>query len=106
MTVNDTNRTVTIVFSGDVGPTGAPILRDPITPTPADVVLLESTYGDHDHQPLDQTLDELLKILREAQASGSKVIVPAFAVGRARFDLSHRRVSPQRPTQANECLPG
>jgi metallo-beta-lactamase family protein len=89
MTVSDGDRTVTIVFSGDVGPTGAPILRDPITPTPADVVLLESTYGDHDHRPLEQTLDELLTILRDAQATGSKVIVPAFAVGRAQDLIFH-----------------
>src|SRR3954469_13954313 len=89
MTVNDGSRTVTIVFSGDVGPMDAPILRDPITPTPADVVLLESTYGDHDHQPLDKTCDELLSILREAQATGSKVIIPAFAVGRAQDLIFH-----------------
>ncbi len=89
MTVQDGNRTVTIVFSGDVGQMDAPILRDPITPTPADVVLLESTYGDHDHQSLDQTCAELLSILREAQATGSKVIIPAFAVGRAQDLIFH-----------------
>src|SRR3954452_9928642 len=89
MTVQDGNRTVTIVFSGDIGQMDAPILRDPITPTPADVVLLESTYGDHDHQPLDKTCDELLSILREAQATGSKVIIPAFAVGRAQDLIFH-----------------
>src|SRR3954454_16746449 len=89
MTVNDGSRTVTIVFSGDVGPMDAPILRDPITPTPADVVLLESTYGDRDHRPLDETCDELLSILREAQATGSKVIIPAFAVGRAQDLIFH-----------------
>ena len=84
MTVSDAGRKVTIVFSGDVGPLRAPILRDPVTPTPGDVVLLESTYGDRDHRPLDQTLDELLSILRDAQASGGKVIIPAFAVGALR----------------------
>src|SRR5262245_38471853 len=55
MRVNDGNRTVTIVFSGDIGQLDAPILRDPVTPTPADVVLLESTYGDRDHQSLPDT---------------------------------------------------
>ncbi len=89
MTVTDGNRTVTIDFSGDVGPIGAPILRDPTTPLPADVVLLESTYGDHDHQSLDQTRDELLAILVKAQAAGSKVIIPAFAVGRAQDLIYH-----------------
>ncbi|HEX5471543.1 MAG TPA: MBL fold metallo-hydrolase [Lacipirellulaceae bacterium] len=89
MTVNDGSRTITIVFSGDVGQVGAPILRDPVTPTPADVVLLESTYGDRDHQPLDRTVDQLLAILRDAQASGGKVIIPAFAVGRAQDLIFH-----------------
>src|SRR3954466_779045 len=89
MTVNDGSRTITIVFSGDVGPIDAPILRDPITPTPADVVLLESTYGDRDHQPLTETENEFLSILQIAQASGGKVIVPAFAVGRAQDLIYH-----------------
>lgn len=89
MTVQDGNRAITIVFSGDIGQMDAPILRDPITPTPADVVLLESTYGDHDHRPHDETVAELLSILREAQATGSKVIIPAFAVGRAQDLIFH-----------------
>jgi len=82
MVVTDGARTLTIVFSGDVGMSGSPILRDPTTPMPADVVLLESTYGDRDHKPLAQTRDELLSILQEAQAAGAKVLIPAFAVGR------------------------
>lgn len=89
MKVQDGDRTVTIVFSGDVGPVGAPILRDPHTPTPADVVLLESTYGDRDHRPLDATRDELLAILKSAQATHSKVIIPAFAVGRTQDIVYH-----------------
>jgi metallo-beta-lactamase family protein len=89
MVVNDGSRTVTIVFSGDVGPVGAPILRDPHTPTPADVVVLESTYGDRDHRSLDATRDELLAILKSAQASGGRVIIPAFAVGRTQDLVYH-----------------
>jgi metallo-beta-lactamase family protein len=89
MKVQDGNRTVTIVFSGDIGQIDAPILRDPVTPTPAEVVLLESTYGDHDHRPHDETCREFLAILRDAQATGGKVIVPAFAVGRAQDLIFH-----------------
>src|SRR5262249_10269049 len=89
MTVQDGNRSVTIVFSGDIGQLDAPILRDPVTPTPGDVVLLESTYGDHDHRPHDETCNELLSILHDAQATGSKVIIPAFAVGRAQDLIFH-----------------
>lgn len=89
MFVQDGERTVTIAFSGDVGPAGAPILRDPKTPTPADVVLLESTYGDRDHQSLAETENEFLSIVQIAQASGGKVIIPAFAVGRAQDLIYH-----------------
>ena len=89
MTVQDGGRTVMIVFSGDIGQLDAPILLDPITPTPADVVLLESTYGDRDHRTLDETRDELLSILRDVQSTGSKVIIPAFAVGRAQDLIFH-----------------
>src|SRR5262249_26626411 len=70
MTVRDGNRTVRIIFSGDVGVTGSPILNDPITPdgtTAADVVLLESTYGDRDHKSLESTKAEFLAVLQQAQ---------------------------------------
>jgi metallo-beta-lactamase family protein len=77
------------VFSGDVGQVGAPILRDPITPIPADVVLLESTYGDHDHRSLEETQNQLLMILQNAQKTGSKVLIPAFAVGRTQDIIYH-----------------
>ena len=89
MVVQDGGRTVTICFSGDVGQIGAPILRDPITPLPADVVLLESTYGDHDHRSLEETEGQLLLILKNAQATGSKVLIPAFAVGRTQDIIYH-----------------
>ena len=89
MVVTDGARTMTIVFSGDVGMSGSPILRDPTTPMPADVVLLESTYGDRDHRSLAETRDELLAILQEAQAAGAKVLIPAFAVGRTQDLIFH-----------------
>lgn len=89
MTVQEGSRTVTIVFSGDIGPTGSPILRDPITPTPADAVVLESTYGDRDHRSLTETCDEFLAILKSAQAAGARVLIPAFAVGRAQDLVFH-----------------
>lgn len=89
MEVKDGGRTLTIVFSGDVGVTGSPILRDPKTPTPADVVVLESTYGDRDHRSLAETRDEFLAILQESQAAGGKVLIPAFAVGRTQDLVFH-----------------
>jgi metallo-beta-lactamase family protein len=82
-----------IVFSGDLGPRGAPLLRDPVPPTGADVVVLESTYGDRDHRPMAGTMDEMAAILNDALADGGrargKVIIPAFAVGRTQNLIYH-----------------
>lgn len=89
MVVHDGARTLNVVFSGDVGVSGSPILRDPTTPSPADVLVLESTYGDRDHKPLAQTRDELLAILLETQATGGKTLIPAFAVGRTQDLVFH-----------------
>jgi len=80
--IKDSNEVKTLVFSGDLGNPNSPLLRDPTVLTEADVLLLESTYGDRDHKPLENTLDELRETLAEAAASGGNVIIPAFAVGR------------------------
>lgn len=73
-----------IVFSGDVGRSGLSIIRDPQPPAAADadVVILESTYGDRDHVPIDDARAALGRIVRETAQRGGKVIIPAFAVGR------------------------
>ncbi len=73
----------TVVFSGDLGPRGAPILRDAEPFAQADLVFLESTYGDRDHRPIAATIAELIAILQQAVTRRGKVIVPTFAVGRA-----------------------
>jgi len=80
--IKDRDEVKTLVFSGDLGNPLSPLLRDPAILTQADVLLLESTYGDRDHKPLENTLDELRETLAEAAASGGNVIIPAFAVGR------------------------
>jgi metallo-beta-lactamase family protein len=71
-----------LVFSGDIGPRGAPILRDPAAIAEADLVLLESTYGDRDHRDRGDTASELRDILQAAWRDGGNVLIPAFAVGR------------------------
>jgi metallo-beta-lactamase family protein len=81
-----------LVFSGDIGRWGLPIIRDPEPPTGADAVIMESTYGDRDHPPVAALPDELGKIVRETAAKGGRVLIPAFAVGRTQevlYDL-HR----------------
>lgn len=78
-----------LVFSGDIGPRGAPILNDPAQITAADLVVLESTYGDRDHRPLAETLAEFAALVRKAVHHRSKLIIPAFAVGRTQDILYH-----------------
>lgn len=71
-----------LVFSGDLGMRAAPILRDPAMVEDADLVLMESTYGDRPHRGRGETVTELGEILRDAWESGGNVLIPAFAVGR------------------------
>ena len=72
-----------LVFSGDIGPTGTPILRDPTPVREADLVLMESTYGDRNHKDRAETIRELGGILDAAWRDGGNVLIPAFAVGRS-----------------------
>lgn len=72
-----------LVFSGDLGPKGTPILRDPAPVRDADLVLMESTYGDRNHKDRAETIIELGRILEEAWRDGGNVMIPAFAVGRS-----------------------
>ena len=78
-----------VVFSGDVGLKGAPFLRDPEPPPPADLVILESTYGDRDHRPREETVEAFRQILLQAVAERERVLVPSFAVGRTQEILYH-----------------
>jgi metallo-beta-lactamase family protein len=79
-----------LVFSGDVGRWGLPIIRDPQPPNGGDVVIMESTYGDRDHQPIADMRERLAAIVTETAAKGGRVLIPAFAVGRTQeivYDL-------------------
>ena len=88
--VTEDGRTTRLVFSGDVGRRGLPIIRDPQPPGGAHVVLMESTYGDRDHAPYESARERLAEVVRETAARGGRVLVPAFAVGRTQelvYDL-------------------
>jgi metallo-beta-lactamase family protein len=81
--VNERGVARRLVFSGDLGRKGLPIIRDPeYPPAPIDYVVMESTYGDRMHGDIAQMHDELERVIRGAVARGGKIIVPAFAVGR------------------------
>jgi metallo-beta-lactamase family protein len=71
-----------VTFSGDLGQYDSPILRDPEPGPAADIVLMESTYGDRLHRGRAATLEEFGSILRDAKRDGGNVLIPAFAVGR------------------------
>ena len=71
-----------LVFSGDLGNSQVGLLRDPEKVTDADVLLLESTYGDREHRSMDETLEELEAIIVEATKNGGNILIPSFAVGR------------------------
>jgi metallo-beta-lactamase family protein len=72
-----------LVFSGDLGQYGSPILQDPHRLETADIVLIESTYGDRLHRDREATEIEFGEILAAAARDGGNVIIPAFAIGRS-----------------------
>ncbi|NQV03314.1 MAG: MBL fold metallo-hydrolase [Bacteroidia bacterium] len=72
----------TVVFSGDLGAAGIPIVKDPEPFTDADMVFMESTYGDRDHKSLKETLEEAVAIIHQAIEMKGKILIPSFAVGR------------------------
>jgi metallo-beta-lactamase family protein len=84
------NVTRRLVFSGDVGRSGLPIIRDPEAPDGADVVIMESTYGNRTHESVDGARARLAAVIRETASRGGRILIPAFAVGRTQelvYDL-------------------
>jgi metallo-beta-lactamase family protein len=87
MTVEEDGKKKVVVFSGDIGPRGAPLHRNPMPFKHADVVFMESTYGDRDHRSLKETAVESREVIKKAVANGHKILVPVFAVGRTQLLL-------------------
>jgi metallo-beta-lactamase family protein len=72
-----------LVFSGDIGRSGLPIIKDPEPPTgPIDTLIVEGTYGDRDHESTATSADRLTEIVRRVAGRGGKILIPAFALGR------------------------
>jgi metallo-beta-lactamase family protein len=72
-----------LVFSGDIGRKGLPIIRDPAPPTgPVDTLIVESTYANRKHETIGESEEKLGEIVRRVAARGGKVLIPAFALGR------------------------
>lgn len=81
-----------VVFSGDVGNSGRPIVADPTPPPRADVVVMESTYGDRSHRPLAESVEEFYGAAARVLGGGGTVLVPAFALERSQDILWWIRV--------------
>ena len=80
-----------IAFSGDLGDPGRALLNDPNPPAAADAVVMETTYGDRDHKPLDASIEEFYEALAQIRAKGGNAIIPTFALERAQELLFYLR---------------
>ena len=79
-----------LIFSGDIGRWGLPIIRDPVIPGGAHAVIMESTYGNRTHPAPEDMRGRLATIITETAARGGRIMIPAFAVGRTQellYDL-------------------
>jgi metallo-beta-lactamase family protein len=79
----------TIVFSGDIGQWGSPFVRDPSLFERADYIVMESTYGDRDHEDPGRVDDLLGGIIRDTAKAGGNVVIPTFAIERAQDLMFH-----------------
>ncbi|WP_413874693.1 MBL fold metallo-hydrolase [Albidovulum sp.] len=89
--VTEKGRVRRVVFSGDLGPRERPLLNPPAPPAGADVVVMESTYGDRDHRSLADTVAEFHAAIRRAHSRGGNVVIPTFALERAQELLYYIR---------------
>jgi metallo-beta-lactamase family protein len=80
--ITESRSTKRLVFSGDIGRPGLSIIRDPVVPTGADAVIMESTYGNRDHESTTDARAQLAAVVRETAARGGRILIPSFAVGR------------------------
>jgi metallo-beta-lactamase family protein len=87
MSVLERGKKTVVIFSGDLGPRGAPLHKDPTPFKTADLVFLESTYGDRHHRSLYESAEQTRQLIREAVEAKAKILVPAFAVGRTQLLL-------------------
>ena len=89
LTVEEDGQSRRVVFSGDLGPRGLALVRDPVPLRQADLVFLESTYGDREHKSPKETLAEFRDIIQRGVQERARMLVPAFAVGRTQQILFH-----------------
>jgi metallo-beta-lactamase family protein len=96
-----------IAFSGDLGNAGRPLLRNPSPPVGAEIVVMETTYGDKLHRPIGESVAELITAVSETVAHGGNVVIPTFALERAQEILYFLKAAAdqgQLPTSAHVFL--
>jgi len=104
--VNEGGVSKTIVFSGDIGNIGQPILDDPHYLTKADYVVMESTYGDRLHGPRPDYIADLVDVLQTTFDRGGNVVIPSFAVGRTQEILYFlREIKEKHLVRGHEGFP-
>ena len=91
MWVQEEDKEVKIVFSGDIGPGNRPLIKDPEYIKEADYVVMESTYGDREHQTPPDFAVRLAEVLKDTFIRGGNLVIPAFSVGRTQEMLYHLR---------------
>jgi metallo-beta-lactamase family protein len=80
--LTDGGETTTVVFSGDLGRCDTPVMRDPTPVSHADFLLVESTYGNREHAPMAQAVEELAAAIKEVGSNRGILLIPSFAIGR------------------------
>jgi len=90
LTITENGKQTLVVFSGDLGRYDQPILRDPESPSRADYLLCESTYGDRDH-PAGSVPDMLAQVITRVAKRGGAIVIPSFAVGRTQTLMYYLR---------------
>jgi metallo-beta-lactamase family protein len=109
LTITENSKQTLVVFSGDVGRYDQPILKDPESPSRADFLLCESTYGDRDH-PTGSVPDALAEVINRVAKRGGAIVVPAFAVGRTQTlmyyvrELSEQKRIPPLPVYVDSPM--
>jgi metallo-beta-lactamase family protein len=100
-----------ILFSGDIGNAGRPLLRAPQTPQAADWVVMETTYGDRLHKEFSHTIEEFYGVIAETLQRGGNVVIPSFALERTqellfylREAVEQNRIPPQTPVFVDSPL--
>jgi len=108
--IEESGRKIRLAFSGDLGRGHNDILRDPDHPEDADYLLVESTYGDKVHEPLEDVNNRVCAILNRALDKNGKIIIPAFSVGRTQqllytlYQLTQTRCIPALPVYVDSPL--